>query len=394
MLVPCGLRTTLREASFHGFLRSLVHDVLDVLQKHRVQLQLCVADRVLAALLHGATYVVDVPVLRLVGTDGVHQIQHRPFLPELPVASGDARRDLGSPLGELRPFLGAFNPLDDFRVRCTSWRQSKSKKGAMRLRIPTDTKRKKGKGGHTFFFNVSHKTVAELGRDHVGQAENGAKSELPADDGCAEKAARVLHPNEGEKVHSLVVRFVEEHVDHPAIPLHRAQALEVPNDGGNHARNRSNSFEVDDAMQDHVRVNFSVVPTSRSIKQKANGLHSVKGETIPERLWDGVGQLEVLDLFRLVVPVRMVEQVLVSARPNAHRVAVHVSVHLPRLELDDAIDGLNEAVKGHRPAALPRVEELANLDDLVLREGRVVLPEQLLELFGLNSDDIGWSVLE
>jgi hypothetical protein len=170
----------------------------------------------------------------------------------------------------------------------------------------------------------------------------------------------------------------------------------VPNDRGHHTGHRSDRLKVDDAVQDHIRVDFPVVPTGRSIEHEADCLHRVEGKTVTERLWLRVSQLQILDLFRLVISVRVVEQVLVPARPDPHRVAVDVPVHLPRLELNDAIDGLDEAVEGHRTPALPRVKKLANLDDLVLREGRVVLPEQLLELFGLNSDDsIGcWSVLD
>jgi hypothetical protein len=64
--------------------------------------------------------------------------------------------------------------------------------------------------------------VAELGRDHVGKAKNGTESELAADDGSAEQAAWVLHADKCEKVHALVVCLIQEHVDHPAIALHRA----------------------------------------------------------------------------------------------------------------------------------------------------------------------------
>jgi hypothetical protein len=230
--------------------------------------------------------------------------------------------------------------------------------------------------------------MTELRRDHVGEHEDCTKPELATNNGSTKKSTRILHSNKSKQVHPLIVGLVKEQIYHPSVALHRAQAFEMPYDRSDHPRDGGNRLEIDDTLQYHIRVERAIVPPSRSVEHEAHALHGVESQLVAEGLGFSVGQLEILYLLMLVVAVRVIKQVLVSARANAHRIPVSVSVRFTSFELNHSIDCFDELVERDGPTTLPRIKELADLNNLVFGECRIVFTKELLELVGFDPSRI------
>ncbi len=176
----------------------LLHHVLDVLLQHDVHFLPWVVERIDHVVRHAAYSVVDVPVLGLVGPDGLHDIIDRALLPQGPIPLGNLGCLLVLPLCKFAP------------LRCVLHLAEYPGVGVARLLL-----------------DVPDEAVASRRIDHVRGQEEGPKSKLCPNHCHLERRPGLLHPDERQEVHARVVGLLKEHVEHAAVTGHVAQQAEV-----------------------------------------------------------------------------------------------------------------------------------------------------------------------
>mmetsp|Transcript_20354 Transcript_20354/g.49185 ORF Transcript_20354/g.49185 Transcript_20354/m.49185 type:complete len:218 (-) Transcript_20354:300-953(-) len=134
----------------------------------------------------------------------------------VPVVDRDLRRRLRVPLAE----AAVIDGVDDRRVRV-----------------------------HRLLLEVADEAVARAGGDHVHQKERVHEDSLGADHAQPEHRPRLLELDEGEEVHPLVLRLLEQSVDPPVVAVHAAKRPKVPQHPRRHPRDARDSLEEDGAVE-------------------------------------------------------------------------------------------------------------------------------------------------
>lgn len=144
--------------------------------------------------------------LRTIGPDVQNQILHRPLaLGNLPVL----HRDIGDHEVRVGPF--GQQALVDLVE-------------AARVRV------------HGLLLEVPDEAVGDFGGDEVRQEHAVEEDALGAEDHDFHEPARLRHLHERQEVHALVEALLEERLDPAVVALHAAQAAEVAEHAGDHAR--------------------------------------------------------------------------------------------------------------------------------------------------------------
>ncbi len=182
----------------------------------------------------------------------------------MPIPLGDLGRVLGSPLTQIGSLLGSLDGVDDLGV------------GAARLLL-----------------DVSNESMAKRRRDYVGNEERRPEDELTADDGRAEDVSRVLHPDEGEQVHPLVIGLFQKHIQHATVSGHITKGAEVADDGCDHSGDGRDGFEEDGPVEDLVRGDDSAVPAGEEVEVEAEEFAGVEGGLVDGGFGLDVGEFDV-----------------------------------------------------------------------------------------------------
>mmetsp|Transcript_6738 Transcript_6738/g.19734 ORF Transcript_6738/g.19734 Transcript_6738/m.19734 type:complete len:341 (-) Transcript_6738:197-1219(-) len=323
------------------------HDVLHVPFQHLIELDVRIAPWIDVAVPQLTGGMVHVSVLRLVGANGVHQIQDGPVLSEMPVRTGDVGRGLVLPGGQLGSFRSILDRLDDLGVR--------------------DAR---------LLLDVPHEAVAEFGTGEVGKQEGTAKSKLRKHDRGTEGNRRILHLDEGQQMHALVVGLLQEQVQQSAVTFHVAQALEMTADGGHHSRNGRDGFQEDHTIQDLVGGDILVVPTGGIVEEEAHHLHRIQRHLVHEGGRCHVRDLDVQILWRVG---RM------GLAVDEFRAAVAIQDGMVVDSGRRVVEGDDEILEADASACLASIEKLREFDDLLVGECRVVLLQQIAQILVVES---------
>ena len=100
---------------------------------------------------------------------------------------------------------------------------------------------------NSLLLEVANEAVANLGGEEVRDEHGVVEDALGTEDDESHEPARLVHLEEGEEMHSLVVGLLEEGLDPALVRLEAANGLEVTQATSNHARNTSNGLEEDEA---------------------------------------------------------------------------------------------------------------------------------------------------
>jgi hypothetical protein len=182
---------------------------------------LVVADKRVGVLvlLEIAQRVVDAAMDRFVSADVVDQILHRPLpLGHMPVSHGH----IGDLEVRVRPFWqrALFDLLDASGICVDS-----------------------------LLLEVADESVGDPGRDKVADEDGVEENALRAEDHCLHEPSGLAHLHKGEKVHSLVVRLLQEGLDPAVVTFETAKATEMSQHAGNHSGDTSDGLEKDEANE-------------------------------------------------------------------------------------------------------------------------------------------------
>mmetsp|Transcript_30166 Transcript_30166/g.58629 ORF Transcript_30166/g.58629 Transcript_30166/m.58629 type:complete len:259 (+) Transcript_30166:152-928(+) len=227
---------------------SSLHHIHNISPQHIVHLISRVIQRVHGIIRHATDGMIDIPMFGLIGPHRLHEIQHGSILSKVPIPLGDLGRVLRSPLTQIGSLLGRLYGFDDLGV------------SAARLLL-----------------DVSHKSMAKRRREDVRNEEGSPEDELPADDGRAEDVSRVLHSDEGEQVHPLVIGLFQEHIQHSSVSGHISEGAEVTDDGRDHSGYGGDGFEEDGPVEDFVGGDDSAVPAGEEVEVEAEEFAGVEG---------------------------------------------------------------------------------------------------------------------
>mmetsp|Transcript_2551 Transcript_2551/g.6893 ORF Transcript_2551/g.6893 Transcript_2551/m.6893 type:complete len:393 (+) Transcript_2551:1172-2350(+) len=312
---------------------------------------------------------VNIAVLRLVGTHGVHEIKDGARLAELPVGSGNFRWLRGAPCAQFAALRCLFNRLDDLGVRAAC-----------------------------FLLHVPDESMAECRAENVRRRECHAESKLSKDDSKSQGQAGILHSHECQQVHSLIVGFLQEQLHVSAIGLHVTEGTEVADDGRHHSGNRCNRFQVDRTIQHIVDGDVVILPVGGSVEQDPHHAYRVVRHPVDDALRCNMGEFHI-KFFRGVMAVRFAEaDEFHSVATDAERMAsalpkvLAVVTDIPRGHLDggaacgDAVNGLDELVESYRSTGLAGIVQITELGNFFLGEGiSSVLFQELLQFVAVDA---------
>ncbi|KXH63971.1 hypothetical protein CNYM01_13806 [Colletotrichum nymphaeae SA-01] len=97
---------------------------------------------------------------------------------------------------------------------------------------------------HGLLLEVPDEAVGDLGGDEVRQEHAVEEDALGAEDHDLHEPARLRHLHERQEVHALVEALLEERLDPAVVALHAAQAAEVAEHAGDHARDCFTNIQV------------------------------------------------------------------------------------------------------------------------------------------------------
>lgn len=106
-----------------------------------------------------------------------------------------------------------------------------------------------GVGVNSLFLKVADEAVANLGREEVRDEHGVVEDTLSTEHDESHEPAGLVHFEEGEEMHSLVVRLLEKGLDPALIRLETANGLEMAQATSNHAGNTSNGLEEDETNE-------------------------------------------------------------------------------------------------------------------------------------------------
>lgn len=89
--------------------------------------------------------------------------------------------------------------------------------------------------------------MANLGRYKVANEHGIVENALRGKDHEPHQSARLVHLEEGEEVHALVVRLFEQCLDPPLVGLEAADGVQVAEGSRHHAWDAGDGFEEDEA---------------------------------------------------------------------------------------------------------------------------------------------------
>ena len=78
-------------------------------------------------------------------------------------------------------------------------------------------------------------------------------------------------------MHTFIIGFLQEHIQHTTVSCHIPQRTKVTNNGGNHTGNSGNSFEVDGTVEDFVLGDFTAVPSGGDVESKSDEFDGREG---------------------------------------------------------------------------------------------------------------------
>ena len=104
-----------------------------------------------------------------------------------------------------------------------------------------------GVGVDSLFLKVADEAVADLGRNEVRNEHGVIEDALGTEHDESHEPAGLVHLEEGQEMHSLVVRLLEKRLDPALVGLETANGLEMAQATSNHAGHTSNGLEEDEA---------------------------------------------------------------------------------------------------------------------------------------------------
>lgn len=102
---------------------------------------------------------------------------------------------------------------------------------------------------HGLLLKVPDEAVANLGADEVCDKHGVEVDALRADDEYLHEPARLAHLEEGQEVHALVVRLLEQRLDPAVVALQTPERVEVSQHAGHHARHGRDGLEEDETAE-------------------------------------------------------------------------------------------------------------------------------------------------
>lgn len=165
---------------------------------------------ILVRFLHACECVIHVAVTRFISSNHFNDISHRGSFGQLPV------------------FQCHVGDLAACKVR-----QSASVNVMKQMCVGSDG----------LLFQVTHETMADLGRQQIGEEKQIEEHALSTQDGQSEDRAALTYLHEREQVHPLVLGFFEERVDPTIVPFHSPQTFHVSEHSCYHPGNPGNGFQ-------------------------------------------------------------------------------------------------------------------------------------------------------
>mmetsp|Transcript_13356 Transcript_13356/g.42591 ORF Transcript_13356/g.42591 Transcript_13356/m.42591 type:complete len:279 (-) Transcript_13356:188-1024(-) len=253
-------------------------------------------ERVGLVRLHRGKGVVHVAVASLIRADSKDEVAHLGIVSEHPILLAD----LGSVHVLPRRQTVVVNVLDAACVRLAG-----------------------------LLLEVAHEAVGSGGRGDVDEEVEVPEDSLGAEHGGAEDEAGLLHGQEGEQVHPLVLCLLQQGVDPAMVATQGAQRAEVAPHGPDHAWHASHGLEEQEAPQILVLVHGRAV-AGEEVEPDAEELHESEGSLVGHRLGLVVRDLHVQLLLGVhgmhqqIVDILLVLHLLHVALATGHFAGVHL----------------------------------------------------------------------